>query len=195
MSLADNTLFDPAAYRPPPFHDTPATLDDAIEKCFGTESLSSRFMELGELLLYRNPAAKRIVESLDPALDRLTRDQLVLATLYELDLEVQNGGLSQFLWNRPAWVSHAPAALDAIGCVTLADVLRRDVQRVIEQCGSVEAYSAGNSLEDYSEQAEAMEFDEFESAYYSCDDERYARVIGYVREHLDGFIRRSGRSE
>jgi len=188
MAETNSTLFDPALYRPPPFHENPATLEEALVACFAAKRVSLQFMELAELLLLRNPAVKHLIGVRRVATDQITTSQLVLATLFMLDTDVQNGGLGQFFFNCPEWVSHAPDSLSAIGCDDLATALRNDIQRVIEMCGSVYAFASGGSIEALNARAEQIEFAEFESAYYAGDKRRYENAVLYVRNHLSGFV-------
>ena len=47
--------------------------------------------------------------------DGPNESQLAFAAVVMLDLEVPNGGLLQFFWNRPGWVDRVAASLRKIG--------------------------------------------------------------------------------
>ena len=85
----------------------PAHEMDAVRRCFEHKRPDERFYALSETLLWRNEA---VATRLDAAIaremvpeDELNDSQLTLETVALLDLEVPNGGLLQFFWNRPAW--------------------------------------------------------------------------------------------
>lgn len=51
----------------------------------------------------------------------LTRGQWLLFVASEFDAEMRNGGLSQFLVNKPGWVDDVPEALDELGLAEARD--------------------------------------------------------------------------
>jgi hypothetical protein len=85
----------------------PAHEIDTVRRWFECKHADERFYALAETLLWRNDAAANRLNvasahGMVPE-DELNDSQLTLETVALLDLEVPNGGLLQFFWNRPAW--------------------------------------------------------------------------------------------
>jgi hypothetical protein len=114
--------------------------------------------------------------------------QLTLETVALLDLEVPNGGLLQFYWNRPEWVDRVPASLRSIGLPALADVFERSTAELISRVGTYSEFRKGDSLQAYSECASEFSFDEFDSAYYDHREQVYAKTLEFVSQNLGDFV-------
>src|SRR6476620_9676282 len=107
----------------------PANAMDTVRQCFERKHPDERFFALAESLLWRNEVVAGI---LDAAIargilpeDELNESQLTLETVALFDLEVPNGGLLQFFWNRPSWADRVPASLRLIGLSGLAGAFER----------------------------------------------------------------------
>src|SRR5262249_10223292 len=103
-------------------------------------------------------------------------------------LEVPNGGLLQFFWNRPEWVDQVPASLRLIGLSTLANVFEHSTAELFSRVGSYVEFRKRGSLQAYSECAKEFSFDEFDSAFYDQEEHVYAKTIEFVSEHLGDFV-------
>jgi hypothetical protein len=170
----------------------PANKMDAVLRCFERKHADERFYALAETLLWRNDAVAR---SLDAAIagglvpeDELNDSQLTLETVALLDLEVPNGGLLQFFWNRPAWADRVPASLRSIGLPALADAFERSTAELISRVGAYAQFRKRDSLRAYSECASGFSFDEFDSSYCEHGEQVYAKTIEFVSQHLGDFV-------
>ena len=169
----------------------PATELEAVRGCFHRKELIDSFYALAEKLLWRNEVVAKCLEAaiaggMIP--EGLNESQLTLETLAVLSLEVPNGGLLQFFWNRPAWVDRVPASLRSVGLLALADVFDRSTAELISQFGTYSEFRKRDSLQAYSECASEFSFDEFDSAYYDQEEEVYAKTIEYVSAHVGDFV-------
>jgi hypothetical protein len=170
----------------------PATELAAVRGCFHHKHLIDSFYALAEKLLWRNQAvASRldagIAQGVVPE-DELNNSQLTLETIALLSLEVPNGGLLQFFWNRPAWVDRVPASLRSIGLPALADAFERSTAELISRIGSYSEFRKRDSLQAYSKCASEFSFDEFDSAYFDQEEQVYAKTIEFVSQHLGDFV-------
>jgi hypothetical protein len=170
----------------------PSTESDAVRDCFRRKHLDSRFYALVEMLLWQNAAvASRldacITQGIVPE-NELNNSQLTLETIALLDLEVPNGGLLQFFWNRPEWSERVPGSLRSIGLPVLADVFDESTADLIKQFGTYSEFRKRDSLQAFSECANEFCFEEFDTAYHTHEDKLYAKAIEFVSEHLGDFI-------
>jgi hypothetical protein len=170
----------------------PAHEMDAVRRCFERKHPDERVYALAETLLWRNEAVAR---SLDAAIargmipqDELNDSQLTLETVALLDLEVPNGGLLQFFWNRPAWADHVPVSLRSIGLPALAVAFESSTADLISRVGTYSEFRKRGSLQAYSDCASEFSFDEFDSAYHEHGDQVYAKTIEFVSQRLGDFI-------
>jgi hypothetical protein len=147
---------------------------------------------LVEKLIWRNDAA---ASRLDAAIaqgtipeGQLNDSQLTLETVALLDLEVPNGGLLQFFWNRPQWVDRVPASLRSIGLLALADAFERSTAELISRVGTYKEFRKRDSLQAYSECASEFSFDEFDSAYYHQGEQVFAKTLEFISKHMRDFV-------
>src|SRR6202011_3167349 len=138
--------------------------------CFHRKQLIDRFYALTEKLLWRNEVVAKCLDAsfaggIVPE-NELNDGQLTLETVALIDLEVPNGGLLQFFWNRPPWVDRVPVSLRSIGLPALADAFERSASELISRVGTYSEFRKRDSLRAYSECASEFSFDEFDSAYY-----------------------------
>jgi hypothetical protein len=170
----------------------PITELEAVRNCFHRKHLDESFYALVEMLLWRNEAvASRLDAGINRGIipeDELNDSQLTLETVALLDLEVPNGGLLQFFWNRSAWADRVPASLRSIGMPALADAFERCTAELISRVGSYSEFRKRNSLQAYSECASEFSFDEFDSAYHDRGEEVYAKAIEFVSQRLGDFV-------
>jgi hypothetical protein len=170
----------------------PTTELDAVRNCFHRNRLDESFYALVEMLLWRNEAvASRLDAGINRGIipeDELNGSQLTLETVALLDLEVRNGGLLQFFWNRFAWGDRVPASLRSIGLPALADAFERSTAELISRVGTYSEFRKRNSLQAYSECASEFSFDEFDSAYYDHGEQVYAKAIEFVSQRLGDFV-------
>jgi hypothetical protein len=170
----------------------PATELDAVRSCFHRKHLDESFYALAEKLLWRNEAvASRLdagrAQGTVPE-EELNDSQLTLQTIALLDLEVPNGGLLQFFWNRPAWVDRVPVSLRSIGLPALADAFERSTVELFSRAGKYSEFRKRDSLQAYSECASEFTFDEFDSAYHDHGEQVYAKTIEFVSQHMRDFV-------
>ncbi len=118
----------------------------------------------------------------------LNEAQLTLETIALISLEVPNGGLLPFFWNRPAWTERVPESLRSVGLPALAESFDRSTAELISQVGTYSEFRNKDSLQAYSECASEFSFDEFDSAYYDHEEEVYAKTIEYVSLRLGDFV-------
>jgi hypothetical protein len=169
----------------------PATELPAVRSCFHRKHLIDSFYALTERLLWRNDV---VAKCLDAAIacgivpEELNDSQRTLETIALLSLEVPNGGLLQFFWNRPAWVERVPASLRSVGLPALADAFERSTVELISQVGTYSEFRKRDSLQAYSECASEFSFDEFDSAYYDHEEQVYAKTIEFVSQRLGDFV-------
>jgi hypothetical protein len=170
----------------------PTTELDSVRQCFHRKHLDERFYALVEKLLWRNEA---VASRLDSGIAQgtipegeLNNSQLTLETVALLDLEVPNGGLLQFFWNRPAWADRVPGSLRSIGLPALADAFERSTAELISRVGSYSEFRKRDSLQAYSECASEFSFDDFDSAYHDHGEQVYAKAIEFVSQHLGDFV-------
>ena len=170
----------------------PARQIDLVRKCFEREHPDERFYALAETLLWRNES---VASRLDAANTRgvvpendLNDSQLTLETVALLDLEVPNGGLLQFFWNRPAWADRVPVSLRSIGLPGLADAFERSTAKLISRVGTYSEFRQRDSLQAYSECANEFSFEEFDSEYFQYAKQVYAQTIEFVSQHLSDFL-------
>jgi hypothetical protein len=165
---------------------------DAVHRCFDRKHPAERFYALAETLLWRNQAAASrhdatIARGMVPE-HELNDSKLTLETLALLDLEVPNGGLLQFFWNRPAFADRMPVSLRSIGLAVLPDVFERSTAELISRVGTYSEFRKRDSLKAYSECASEFSFDEFDSAYHEHREQLYAKTIEFVSQHLSDFV-------
>jgi hypothetical protein len=170
----------------------PSTELDAVRQCFHREHLDESFYALVEKLLWRNEA---VASCLDAGIaqgtipeDELNDSQLTLETVALLDLEVPNGGLLQFFWNRPPWIDRVSASLRSIGLPALADAFERSTAELVSRVGTYSEFRKRDSLQAYSECASEFSFDDFDSAYYDHGEQVYAKTLEFVSLHLGDFV-------
>jgi len=170
----------------------PANKMAAVRQCFEHEHSYKRFYALAETLLWRNEAVARslkaAITSGEIPVGELNDSQLTLETIALLDLEVPNGGLLQFFWNRPAWVDRVPGPLRTIGLTTLAVVFEVHTEALVSRFGTYAEYRKRDTLQAYSECASEFNFDGFDSAYHTFGEMVHARTIEFVSEHLGDFV-------
>jgi hypothetical protein len=165
---------------------------DAVCSCFNRRHLDESFYALAEKLLWRNEAVAShldagIAQGIIPE-NELNDSQLLLETIALLDLEVPNGGLLQFFWNRAVWADRVPASLRAIGLPGLADAFERSTAELIARVGTYSEFRKRDSLAAYSECASEFSFDEFDSAYCDHAEQVYEKTIQFVSQHLVDFV-------
>jgi hypothetical protein len=170
----------------------PAHEIDAVRRCFERKHSDGRFYALAETLLWRN---KGVANRLDTAIargvvpeDELNQSQLTLETVALLDLEVPNGGLLQFFWNRPAWADRVAVSLRSVGLPALADAFERATAELMSRVGTYSEFRKRDSLQAYSECASEFSFEEFDSAYLEHGQQVYAKTIEFVSQHLGDFV-------
>ncbi len=169
----------------------PATDLEAVRSCFHRKDLIESFYALTEKLLWRNePVAKILDAAIAGGIvpEDLNDSQLTLETVAILTLEVPNGGLLQFFWNRPAWVERVPASLRLIGLPALADEFDRSTTELFSRVGTYAEFRKRDSLEAFSECASEFSFDEFDSAFYDQEEQVYVKAIEFVSQHLGDFV-------
>jgi Domain of unknown function (DUF4375) len=120
--------------------------------------------------------------------NELNDAQLTLETIALICLEVPNGGLLQFFWNRPAWTARVPESLSSVGLPALAEAFERSTAELISRVGTYSEFRKRDSLQAYSECVSEFNFDEFDSAYYDQEEEVYAKAIEYVSQRLGDFV-------
>lgn len=81
---------------------------------------------LAEVLLWENESIQW-----DTPMDELTAGQRVLRAVSILDSQVNNGGITQFFFNRPEMIPHASEGLRAIGAVDAVEAYDRAVGQVL----------------------------------------------------------------
>jgi len=170
----------------------PAREIDSVRRCFEHTHLDEQFYALAKTLLWRNEA---VASRLEAAIARgvvpeveLHESQLTLETVALLDLEVPNGGLLQFLWNRPAWADWVPVSLRSIGLPALAKAFEHSMAEFISRFGTYSEFRKKDSLRAYSECASEFSFEEFDSAYFEYGEQVYAKTIAFVSQSLGDFV-------
>ena len=142
---------------------------EAVRSCFHRKQPIDCFYALTEKLLWRNePVAKCLDAAIAGGIvleNTLNDAQLTLETIALISLEVPNGGLLQFFWNRPAWTERVPESLRSVGLPALAEAFERSTAELISRVGTYSEFRKRDSLEAYSECASEFSFDEFDSAY------------------------------
>lgn len=170
----------------------PAAKMDAVRLCFEHKHPDERFYALAETLLWRNEVVAGILEAVIArgmlTEGELNDSQLALETLALLDLEVPNGGLLQFFWNRPAWVDRVPTSLRLIGLPVLANAFERSTAELISRVGTYSEFRKRDSLKAYAECAREFSFDVFDSAYHDHGERVYDKTVEFVSQHLADFV-------
>lgn len=181
----------------------PAKKIATVKRCFEHKHADERFYALADELLWKNAAAVKFLES-DRALMvsiqppdlgsffSLPMDfyisQLAFGTLVNLDIQVPNGGLLQFFWNCPRLVDHTPGALRLMDLTELAEAFERSTAGLMAQIGTYSEFRIRNSLEAYSQCAGEFSFEDFDSAYFKCGEQVYAKTTEYISDHLAEFV-------
>lgn len=169
----------------------PATEVHAVRCCFHRKQLIDSFYALVEKLLWRNEVAAKCLDAAiagEKLPEELNESQLTLETVALLSLEVPNGGLLQFFWNRPAWVERVPASHRSVGLPALANAFDRSTAALIARIGTYSEYRKRGSLQAYSDCASEFSFDEFDSAYDDHEQDVYAKTIEFVSQRLGDYV-------
>jgi hypothetical protein len=114
--------------------------------------------------------------------------QRAFAALAILDMEISNGGLSQFLWNCPGWVDVVPTALQQVSLIELATAFERAVGDLVARIGEYTEYRKRDSLEAYVDAVSEFSFDEFDSMYDELAEEIRKRSVAFVSQDLVKFV-------
>lgn len=170
----------------------PAGQSECVRSCFHKKEEIEKFYALVETLLWKNETAAKC---LDAAKTRraipegeLNDSQLAIETIALLSLEVPNGGLLQFFWNRPEWVERASMSLRSIGLPALAECFERCTAELVDRFGTFSDYRKRDSLRAYAECAGEFTFDEFDSAFWNIEEDVYTKAIEFVSHRLDDFV-------
>ena len=121
----------------------------------------------------------------------LTRgEQIVYLLGFELDAELQNGGIDQYLWNssgdnaeaarqhlREVGALDVLALLERVACVFAGGVIPAD--RDERQAALERAEEEGAALGEL--------FDAVTREYHRCEDELYRRLVDFVEAHAQEF--------
>ncbi len=166
----------------------PAHQIDAVRRCFTHQHMDEQFYALVETLLWRNEAISQHVIGRGPPGTGPNTNQLTLATLAYLDLDVSNGGLTQFFWNHGGWLDHVVPSLQAVGLGGLARAFDRATADLLAEVGTFIEFQKQGTLEAYAECASAFDFGEFDSAFWRQGKEVYAKGVVFVSEHLTDFV-------
>lgn len=148
-----------------------------------------QFVDLADALLWRNQAVADQFDARNGPTERPNQSQVALATVALLYMESSNGGLLQFVWNRPGWLNHVSPSLRSVGLPALADLFERSISDLIAQIGPFAEFRKRDSLDAYSECAGEFEFDEFDSTFLEKEEEVQAKCVAFVSEHLADFVR------
>ena len=159
-----------------------------VRGCLQCKHVVEQFYGLAETLLWRNEAVAERLDSFHGPADDLNESQVAFAAVVTLSLEVPNGGLLQFFWNRPGWVDQVAPSLRNIGLPKLADSFERLTTDMIAQMATFSEFRKRDSLEAYEECAEEFHFDDFDSEFMEHESELYTNAVEFVSQRLADFV-------
>jgi hypothetical protein len=165
----------------------PAHKMDEVHRCLQRKHVDEQFYGLAETLLWRNEHVAELLDSFRGPADGPNESQLTFAAVAMLDLEVPNGGLLQFFWNRPGWVDRVASSLQNIGSTELADSFEQSTAEMTAQMGTFSEFRNRDSLEAFSECAQKFHFDEFDSEYIDQEPQLHAKAVAFVSQRLGDF--------
>ena len=117
----------------------------------------------------------------------LTKEQIYVYTLWQFDMEVNNGGLCQFFVNSSG--DCAPFVSEALGALGAVELQKRYDQFIEENHINVSDLSSFkiDTVEAYVEQTERFDFDSFDNAFYE-EEEFYQQLIDYARANIEKLL-------
>jgi hypothetical protein len=114
----------------------------------------------------------------------LTEPQLYYLTLYWLDVEVRNGGFSQYYFNSSAELaSHAVSAARAVGASELAGI----IQKANALFGKNGPHPNRNKRTDQLSEIDLKKLEELDTRYYKCPEKLSEILPKYVALNADVF--------
>lgn len=121
-----------------------------------------------------------VVEIADPG---LTEAQVLVYSLMQLEMEVNNGGLCQFFVNSSGECApYISNALDAIGACKMKSLFDRFILENHIDVNDLSSFKI-ESIEEYEAQTERFDFDSFDDAFYE-DEDFHQQLIDYARKNL-----------
>ncbi len=116
--------------------------------------------------------------------DALSAIQRQVQLVFLYDAEVQNGGHLQYFLNLGTGrLSETVAALKAMDLAAQADILSKAAQLWMAQ-----ERDPIDDADEYGAEALAGEFDEFDSAYYSCSPKVSDALDKHFKMHRDEYV-------
>lgn len=170
------------------------TIDAALmQRIRAAAKASDQFFALHTVLITRNPNLTN---------DELTGSeaQRAITSIAILDGQIQNGGLLQFFWNYGYLAQSVSPALRLIGFPTLADKFDKAADQLAENAAEFLEHREGDSVDDFADAAEEVDFTWFEREYFGEFDrtadrwsglveQLYQHSTSYMLDNLDAFVR------
>lgn len=103
-----------------------------------------------------------------------------IAAIALLNIEVQNGGLIQFFWNRPQWAEHVSPALRLVGADALADQYDKAVEQLAEGIDGFVRHRERGDVDDFAAAARDQDLEWFDRLYFGEFDRTTDRWSGLV---------------
>ena len=119
---------------------------------------------------------------------RILKEQKLLYSLIEFEMEVNNGGLCQFFVNSSRecapYVSEALNEIGAIDLKKLYDSFISDNKININDLTSF----ISNDIEEYQAQTERFDFDSFDDKFYEYEN-LHQQIIEYARKNIEAILK------
>lgn len=119
--------------------------------------------------------------------DDLAKEQIYVYTLWQFDMEVNNGGLCQFFVNSSGECApFVSDALEAIGAVKLQEQYNQFIEDNQIDVHDLSSFKV-DTIDAYIEQTERFDFDSFDNAFYE-EGEFYQQLIDYARANIEKLL-------
>jgi Domain of unknown function (DUF4375) len=121
---------------------------------------------------------------------RLSPNQKALHFFWYLDGQVTNGGFIQFYWNGyELYLPSIKKGLELMGC---NDLLEKLVASELEYDKHITEFEKWRAKGDWEWLYDNLkEFDKLDDWYYSKNEDMYATIEHFVKQHIDDFIIKS----
>lgn len=132
-------------------------------------------------------AAKLNIKNEKDGVKRLSNGQKALYFFWYLDGQVTNGGFIQFYWN--GYSKYLPAIIEGLKLIQDTEMLNLVNEVEIEFKRDVNVFAKYMSEDNFSGiYKELKRYEKFDNRYYDINENTFARIEKYIREHKDDFV-------
>ena len=119
---------------------------------------------------------------------RIPKEQKLLYSLIEFEMEVNNGGLCQFFVNSSRECApYVSEALNEIGAIDLKKLYDSFISDNKINVNDLTSFIL-NDIEEYQAQTERFDFDSFDDKFYEYEN-LHQQIIEYARKNIEAILK------